>query len=81
MSKIDVKSLIDPQANLINRDSSTRALKLFHRCLLSHIVALGNLNRDELHFNGEEEPFDVEYNSSVQLAEELGNYLKTRKNA
>lgn len=77
-------TLIDPQARVINLTSSTRAIKLIHRSLLSHLVSLkkkkgGQGGRVDRGIEGE--PFDTEYNSTAQLAEDIGNYLKGRSDA
>lgn len=81
MNAFDIKTLIDPQARVIDLSSSTRSLKLIHRSLLSHLFALelGFDNRKEMVIEGE--TWDIEYNSTAQLCEDIGNYLKKRTDA
>jgi hypothetical protein len=74
-------TLIDPQARVINLTSSTRAIKLIHRSLLSHLVSLKRKKGGRVNRGVEGEPFDTEYNSTAQLAEDIGNYLKGRSDA
>ena len=76
-----VKSLIDPTASVINRHSSTRSLKLIHRALLSHLFSL-DYSRSALNESGiEEETFEVEYDSTVQLLSDLGICITRRQHA
>ncbi|TSA37795.1 MAG: hypothetical protein D4R64_04815 [Porphyromonadaceae bacterium] len=76
-----VSTLIDPQARVINLASSTRALKLIHRSLLSHLVSLKKNKGCRISLAIEGESFDTEYNSTAQLADDIGNYLKGREDA
>ncbi|MFA5816238.1 MAG: hypothetical protein WC865_11510 [Bacteroidales bacterium] len=77
-ARYPVKTLIDPQARVIDLSSSTRSLKLIHRSLLSHLIALTNNQDSRLATVIDGESWDVEYNSTAQLADDIGNYLKNR---
>jgi hypothetical protein len=73
-----IETLIDPQAQVIDRTSSTRALKFIHRALLSHLYTLTQAKKVLSKKFIEREDFTTEFNSTCQLSEDLGNYLKTR---
>jgi len=82
MSIIPIKSLIDPTASVIDRSSSTRSIELIHRCLLSHLVVLEKVMKPRQKLNLSERAFfDIEYNSTAQLAEDIGTFLKGREDA
>ncbi|MFA5816661.1 MAG: hypothetical protein WC865_13695 [Bacteroidales bacterium] len=81
MSQFPIKTLIDPQAQVINRHSNTRSIKLIHRCLLSHLAALSKSKGSRMMVVIDGEPFDTEYNSTAQLAEDIGAYLNNRADA
>ena len=80
MTNFPPDTLIDPQARVINIDSSTRAIGLIHRCLLSHLVLLGKKKKTFIQRTIGSELFETEYNSTAQLADDLGEYLKGRQN-
>jgi len=81
MNTTPLKLLIDPTAAVLNREASTRSLRLIHRALLSHLVTL-NTTRVSFQRNlFVDEPFDVEYDSTSQLCQDLEDYLKLRQNA
>ena len=79
----EAKTLIDPQARVLDLGSSTRSLKLIHRSLLSHLAVLASAQKSgsRISLAPNPEPFEVEYNSTLQLAEDLGNYIKLRPDA
>ena len=75
------RTLIDPQARVIDLTSSTRSLKLIHRALLSHLSNLSKNPGSRIPLALHGEPFEVEYNSTAQLAEDIGNYISSRMDA
>jgi hypothetical protein len=81
MNQFDIKTLIDPQAQVIDIHSSTRSIRLIHRALISHLVILKKQNGTPSIFTFEGEPFLVEYNSTAQLAEDIGHFLNNHPDA
>ncbi len=77
-TKRSVQTLIDPMALVVNPQSSTRALKLIHRALLSHLMHLAKNRNSRMPIVIEGESYETEYNSTAQLAEDIGNYIQKR---
>ncbi len=73
-----IETLIDPQAQVIDKSSSTRALKLIRRALLSHLAILTQTKRDSFEVLFQEENYPTEFNSTCQLVDDLELYLQTR---
>ncbi len=81
MKASPLTSLIDPTAAVINRHSSVRSIRLIHRALLSHIQTLGQARSLTVRKEIEDESFEVEYDSTVQLCSDIEAFLKIRKDA
>jgi len=79
--KYPVQTLIDPTAQVFNISSSTRALKLVHRSLLSHLMHLSKNKGSRIPIVIQGETWETEYNSTAQLAEDLGIYINNRPDA
>ena len=78
----DIKTLIDPTASVIDRNSSIRAISLIHRSLISHLVFLKSQSWPKSTKDStQKEYFDIEYNSTAQLVQDIGAYLKTHEDA
>ena len=77
----DPKLLIDPTASVIDRNSSIRAIQLIHRALLSHMFTLRQAKSKLRKTHIEGEPFDIEFDSTSQLAKDIGTFLKAKQNA
>ena len=76
----DPKLLIDPTASVIDRSSSIRSIELIHRCLLSHLLVLNKVMKPRTKLKLSERAFfDIEYNSTTQLAEDIGTFLKSKQ--
>ena len=73
--------LIDPTASVIDRTSSTRAIRLVYRALLSHISKLEAERSKSSRSIFEDEPLEIELNSSRQLASDIDFFVKDRENA